>query len=153
MTISINLNPSEKKGLITGYASFFDITDRQRDRITQGAFTKTLQAWKLLGKMPKMLWQHDPRYPIGQWTHLYEDTAGLYAEGLLILGIKQADEAYLLLKEGVIDNLSIGFRTIKAFQEPLRKRRILVDIDLLEISLVTFGANERATIHQVKACG
>jgi|ERR1700722_7489751 len=144
------LYQSPKKGIIAGYASFFDIVDRQQDRIAKGAFKKTLRAWQLLGKMPKMLWQHNQKQPIGVWTQLQEDEQGLYVEGRLALGVAKADEAYLLLKEGALDCLSIGFRTIKALQDKDRKTRILLDIDLVEISLVTFGANARAIIHHVK---
>lgn len=135
-----------KLGLIAGYASYFDIIDQTRDRIVKGAFTKTLRAWRLAGKMPKMLWQHDPKQPIGVWTHLSEDGQGLYAEGRLTLGVTQADEAYLLLKEGALEGLSIGFRTIEAQKDKDRKVRLLLDIDLIEISLVTFGANAKATV-------
>jgi HK97 family phage prohead protease len=150
MTETIPLNSPQKKGIITGYASFFDLTDQQNDRIVRGAFAKSLKAWHFLGRMPKMLWQHDPKSPIGVWTHLHEDEKGLYVEGRLAIGVKKADEAYLLLKEGIMDGLSIGFRTIKALQDKTNKTRILLDIDLIEISLVTFGANARATVTQVK---
>lgn len=140
----------EAKGFLAGYASFFDVTDHQGDRVAHGAFTKTLNTWKLLEKKPKMLWQHNPKEPIGLWTALRQDEKGLYVEGRLALGIPRADEAYILLKEGVLDGLSIGFRTVKSAYDPERKARILLDIDLLEISLVTFGANSKAVIQQVK---
>jgi HK97 family phage prohead protease len=151
MHTTLTPKPLQKKGLISGYASFFNVEDLHHDRIEKGAFSKTLRAWRLLGKMPKMLWQHDVKSPIGVWTRLHEDEFGLYAEGRLALGVKRADEAYLLLKEGVIDGLSIGFRTIKALREKSRNARLLLDIDLIEISLVTFGANVRAVVQQVKA--
>lgn len=141
---------SQSKGLLKGYASFFSTTDQHRDKVVKGAFKKSLQAWKFFGKMPKMLWQHDPKAPIGLWTKLEEDSRGLYVEGRLALGLKQADEAYLLLKEGILDNLSIGFRPVKAGRDPKTSTRLLLEIDLLEISLVTFGANKRATVHGVK---
>ena len=145
MKTIIPLNLPQKKGVISGYASFFNIIDQKGDQVVRGAFSKTLRAWRLLGKMPKMLWQHDVKCPIGVWTHLAEDENGLYAEGCLSLGVKQADEAYLLMKGGAIDGLSIGFRTIEAVQGSDRKTRCLIDIDLIEISLVTFGANAKAT--------
>lgn len=134
------------RGHIAGYASYFGLVDQQRDRIAKGAFTKTLRAWRLAGKMPKMLWQHDPKQPIGVWTNLSEDGQGLYVEGRLTLGVTKADEAYLLLKEGAFEGLSIGFRTIEARQDKDHKGRLLLDIDLIEISLVTFGANAKATV-------
>ncbi|MBS0272707.1 MAG: HK97 family phage prohead protease [Proteobacteria bacterium] len=145
------INQSQKKGLISGYASFFDHLDQQRDYIAKGAFTKTLRAWRFLGKMPKMLWQHDIKQPIGVWTQLYEDEKGLYAEGRLTLGVSKADEAYLLLKEGALENLSIGFRTIESTYDKDRKARTLLNLDLLEISLVTFGANAMSIVHRIKA--
>jgi len=150
MISSINLKSMHQKGLITGYASFYGVTDRHHDRIAKGAFSKTLRAWGLSGKSPKMLWQHDPCRPIGVWTHLHEDEKGLYVEGRLSLGVFQADEAYLLLKEGVLEGLSIGFRTLKAEQDKTSKARVLLDIDLIEISLVTFGANSSATVQSIK---
>ncbi len=145
-----SLHQPQKKGLISGYASFFDIVDHQHDLIAKGAFTKTLRAWRLSGKTPKMLWQHDPKQPIGVWALLEEDEKGLYVEGRLTLGVVKADEAYLLLKEKALDGLSIGFRTVEALQDQNRKARVLLDIDLIEISLVTFGANTKAIIHDVK---
>jgi len=148
-----SLNQPQKNGLIAGYASFFDIIDQHRDRVAKGAFAKTLRAWRLSGKTPKMLWQHDPKQPIGVWTRLQEDGQGLYVEGRLTLGVVRADEAYLLMKEGALDGLSIGFRTIEAVQDKDHKARVILDIDLIEISLVTFGANARAIVHQVKSSG
>ncbi len=144
---------TQNKGIIAGYASCFDRVDQQRDIIAKGAFSKTLRAWQLSGKRPKMLWQHQHRHPIGVWDRLYTDDYGLYVEGRLALGVACADEAYLLLKAGVLDGLSIGFRTIDAVQDRHRKARLILDIDLIEISLVTFGANLNATVQHVKFRG
>lgn len=147
------LSPSSPttKGIFSGYASFFEVIDQKRDQIAKGAFTKTLKAWKILGKKPKMLWQHEPKEPIGLWTSLQQDEKGLYVEGRLALGLPRANEAYILLKEGILDGLSIGFRTIESVYDQEHKTRVLLDIDLLEISLVTFGANSKATVHHIKA--
>ena len=146
------LMQTKSKGIIRGYGSYFDKVDQQSDIIAKGAFTKTIRAWQLSGKNPKMLWQHQPHRPIGIWTHLYQDNYGLYVEGRLALGVQFAREAYILLKEGVLDGLSIGFRTIEAVQDTQRKARLILDLDLLEISLVTFGANPLARVHGVKFC-
>jgi hypothetical protein len=137
------MNPHQK-GRIAGYASYFNNVDRLHDRVAPGAFQLSLKSAKRQGRMPKMLWQHDPKQPIGVWTRLYEDERGLYAEGRLTLGVGKADEAFLLLKEGAIDGLSIGFRTLKATQDKGFKTRTLLEVDLIEISLVTFGANTLA---------
>lgn len=140
----------KNKGVIKGYGSSFDKVDQQNDIIARGAFAKTIQAWRHAGKKPKMLWQHQAHKPIGVWEHMHEDAHGLYVEGRLALGIQAADEAYILMKEGVLDGLSIGFRTLKAVQDTHRKARLILDLDLLEISLVTFGANPLARVHGVK---
>ena len=140
-----SLNQPQRKGVIKGYASLFDVIDRMRDKVAKGAFAKSLRAAKILGQMPKMLWQHDPKQPIGVWTRLFEDERGLYAEGRLALGVPRADQAYLLLQAGAINGLSIGFRSIQAKQDKECKTRTLLDVDLIEISLVTFGANALAT--------
>lgn len=134
-------NIYNKQGMISGYASYFNVVDRMRDRVAKGAFQSTLRSAKIKGQMPKMLWQHDPKQPIGIWTRLFEDERGLFAEGRLALGVPKADEAYLLLKAGAIDGLSIGFRALRASHDKGCKTRTLLDIDLVEISLVTFGAN------------
>ena len=44
--------------------------------------------------MPKMLWQHDPKIPIGLWQNIYEDDYGLFVKGKLLLDIQQGKEAY-----------------------------------------------------------
>jgi len=133
-------------GVIKGYASVFNVTDGHRDQVSKGAFQKTLRAWKIMGGAPKMLWQHSQREPIGVWKTLHEDERGLYVEGQLLLNVRQGREAYELIKYGALEGLSIGYRLIKGSVDPIRKIRILKDIDLLEISLVTFPSNSLARV-------
>jgi len=139
-----------KIGIIKGYASVFGIQDHHRDVVTKGAFKKTIRSWRLMGKMPKMLWQHDPIQPIGVWQDMGEDDKGLWVRGKLALETQQGREAYHLLKMGAIEGLSIGFRTIKAVRDEARKIRMITDVDLIEVSLVTFAANGRAMVETVK---
>ena len=149
-TLPVQIKAVGDDGTFSGYAATFGNIDKGDDIIVKGAFSKTLRAWHLSGKKPKMLWQHHPHQPIGIWTHLEQDDYGLYVQGQLALGVALADEAYLLLKKQVLDGLSIGFRTIQAVQDRVRKARLILDIDLIEISVVTFGANSSATVHGVK---
>ncbi len=138
----------DEPGLIRGYASLFERTDRAGDRIRRGAFARSLEERTAAGV--RMLWQHDPGEPIGRWTVLREDARGLYAEGRLELGSRRGREALALLRGGAIDGLSIGFRTRRA--QPLRDaaRRLLTDIDLWEISLVTFPMQDAARVREVR---
>ncbi|WP_182085595.1 HK97 family phage prohead protease [Aureimonas sp. ME7] len=136
-------------GVIRGYASLFDRVDKSGDRIQRGAFARSLAERTAAGI--RMLWQHDPGEPIGLWTMLREDERGLYAEGRLELGSRRGREAMALLRSGAIDGLSIGFRARRA--EPLRgvARRLLTDIDLWEISVVTFPMQEAARVTEARS--
>lgn len=134
-------------GSFSGYASAYTV-DQQHDIIEPGAFQKSLQGIYEDVGMPKMLWQHDPSQPIGKWESIREDTQGLYVEGRLFLELPKAKEAYVLLKERVVDGLSIGFEVVRANRT--EKGRRLQEVKLHEISLVTFPANGKARVHQVK---
>jgi hypothetical protein len=85
-----------------------------------------------------MLFQHDPSQPIGVWLDLREDLRGLYARGRLIPEVVRARELIALLKAGTADGLSIGFRTVRGRLDPKTRVRKLDQIDLWEISIVTF---------------
>jgi uncharacterized protein len=121
---------------IEGYASLFDRMDLGRDIVMKGAFARSLQH-----KGPRhirMLWQHDPSEPIGYWTDMDEDRKGLHVKGYLLPDIQRGRELATLVRKGAIDGLSIGFRTVKARRDPQARLRRLAEIDLWEISLVTF---------------
>lgn len=135
-------------GTFWGYASVFDHLDHHKEIVERGAFTKSLLQWRELGRYPKMLWQHDPRAPIGQWIDIKEDNHGLFVKGQILLDVRKGREAYALLKAGIVDGLSIGFHLVKATRQD--KARILQEIDLQEISLVTFAANAEAKVSSCK---
>lgn len=122
-------------GRVSGYATLFDHVDDAGDRIATGAFADTLR--RRAGGV-KFLWQHDPATPIGVWDELREDARGLRVSGRLILESAAGREAATLLAAGALDGLSIGFRTVSAEAAPGGRR--LIQLDLWEISLVTFPA-------------
>jgi HK97 family phage prohead protease len=138
-------------GVFTGYASVFGIVDQQNEIVAKGAFLRTLTGWQRQGRSPAMLWMHDPTQPIGLWLSVREDANGLAVEGRLALGTQKGREAYELLKMGALTGLSIGYRVISSKIDATRKARVLTDVDLFEISLVTFPANEAARVTTVKA--
>jgi HK97 family phage prohead protease len=155
----LSIKNMDEKGSFSGYASVFDITDAHYECVARGAFDKSLKHWKQTGKFPKLLWQHNAQKPIGLWHEIYEDPHGLFVKGQLLLDLQQGREAYTLLKNGVIDGLSIGFTTIRARhsseernkgKQALSRIRVLEEIDLQEVSLVTFAANSAARVSQVK---
>jgi len=133
-------------GYFSGYASVFDVADNDRDVMEQGAFAASLANHKPV----KLLWQHDMSEPIGTIHTLREDARGLYIEGKLLLDVQRAREAHSLLKEGALEGLSIGYRVKEYSLNPDTGMRHLHEVELMEVSLVTFPANEEATVVQVK---
>jgi len=138
-------------GAFTGYGAVFGNVDQGGDIIRQGAFADSIAAWRAKGKMPKLLWQHDTRQPIGVWTSMSEDGHGLLLNGKLTKGVQCADEAYALLKDGALDGLSIGYQTVDAEYDSDLGIRSLNKLNLMEISIVTIPMNDAAGITAVKA--
>ena len=150
MNIPFAIKSHQEDGFFCGYASVFNVTDHHQEEVARQAFSASLAKWKEKGRLPKMLWQHDQRKPIGVWEEIYEDEYGLYVKGRLLLDLQAGRDAYALMKAGVIDSMSSGFRPIKATRDAAKKARILTEVDLLEISLVTFAANPEAKVTAVK---
>jgi HK97 family phage prohead protease len=122
---------------IEGYASLFGKVDQGGDIVRPGAYLASLQRLAEAGRRVKMLWQHDPTRPIGIWDEVREDERGLYVKGRILPDIAQGREAAALVAAGAIDGLSIGYRTVQSERDG-KGRRILNELDLWEVSLVTF---------------
>lgn len=138
-------------GTFSGYGAVFGNVDFWGDVIAPGAFAKTLAAFAAKNAMPAMLWQHDSDHPIGVWTDMREDSKGLYVEGrLLIADVSKAKEAHALLKARGISGMSIGYYASVWEWDDNKDIRTLKEIDLWEISLVTFPANDQAQVVDVK---
>ncbi len=142
-------------GTFEGYGSMFGgDPDAYGDVVNRGAFKETISAGGRNGFGIAMLYQHDPKQPIGSWKTIEEDKKGLHVVGKLIRGVPKADEAYLLMKENVLKGLSIGYDVedyeIIEDKKKNTRTRILKKINLWEISPVTFPALVRAQITNVK---
>lgn len=151
MTSALQVKAFGADGMFSGYGSVFDQRDAHDEIVAAGAFRRSLAQWQTQGRMPAMLWMHDTTLPVGVWLNLSEDHNGLAVQGRLALRTQRGMEAYELLKMGALSGLSIGYRVAAARVDATRKLRTLLDVDLFEISLVTFPANEAARITQVKA--
>lgn len=125
--------------------------DSYGDVIVKGAYSATLKAHKAKGTMPKMFWQHDAGEVIGKWIDAEEDETGLKLRGKLNMGVQRGREAYALLKEGDIDGLSIGYSIRDYDKDEKAGVWYLKELDLFEVSVVSIGANENATVSAVKA--
>ena len=124
-------------GTVEGYASLFGEIDQARDMMMPGAFAQTLKTRGASAEIP-MLFQHDPAEPVGVWLELREDFRGLWARGKLIPDVMRARELLSLVEAGVVDGLSIGYRTVRGRIDPRTRVRQLYQVDLWEISIVTF---------------
>lgn len=141
----------KEEGVFEGYGSVFNNTDLGNDIIKKGAFEKSLR--KKGPKGVKMLYQHKSDMPIGVYEKIMEDEKGLYVKGKLALGTQAGKEAYELMKMGALSGLSIGFRTNeKGYHYDKRTRkRIIEEVELMEVSLVTFPMNPKAQVDMVKS--
>lgn len=123
-------------GTFAGYASLFDVPDLSGDVVAIGAFSESLA--RRTAPDVRMLFQHDPKEPVGVWTQIREDTRGLYVEGRLTTASSRARELQALIGAGALDGLSIGFKAIAGDRNRRTGLRRLNRIDLWEISIVTF---------------
>lgn len=129
--------------VISGYASVFGVIDSQNDIIEKGAFKDTE------GKNVKLLWQHDSTKPIGVINFLKEDEYGLIIEAEINNNTVAGFEASALVKQQAVGGLSIGF-SIKSFDYNEEGSRVIQEVQLREISIVTFPSNQYAAIQHVK---
>ena len=121
-----------------GYAAVFDRVDRGGDVVRAGAFARAL---KRGGEVP-LLWQHQPGRPIGRIEMLAEDRRGLRVIGHVLDG-----EAARLLGVGAVRGLSFGYRVRAGRGSDPRE---LVDLDLVEVSLVSIPMQPKARVHAVE---
>lgn len=154
---------SDKSGVFSGYGAIFGNVDSYGDVIQKGAFKDSLREWEDKGKLPPMLLQHgggmfgggaDDLLPVGKWLSMEENSKGLKVEGeLFALGTERGQYIYEGLKAGALDGLSIGYRVKKFTQgtKPNEPRRKLEAVDLMELSIVTFPANDKARVGTVKS--
>jgi uncharacterized protein len=122
--------------IIEGYASRFYEADLNDDLVATGAFAQSLMRTGPQGV--RMLYQHQTRTPIGVWDEVFEDVRGLFVRGRVLEVSPEARMVASLIRAGAIDGLSIGFRTQKSRPDLWGRLRVLLEVELWEISIVTF---------------
>jgi len=147
--VGVTLAGVEANGSFDGYASLFGKLDLARDIVQPGAFSASL-ARRGAGGV-RMLYQHDPAEPIGTWTEIREDARGLFVRGRLALAVARGREVHALMRQGALDGLSIGFRAVRARTDAKSGIRRILEVDLWEISVVTFPMLPEARVGAVKA--
>jgi HK97 family phage prohead protease len=131
---------------VEAYASTFGNIDSDRDIVEKGSFTKTL---KENNSRIKSLFNHDWNQVIGKPIEIFEDTKGLYTKTQFVKTLKSM-EIYELVKENIVNELSIGYDIIKSDWDKVNKANHLRELKLYEYSFVTFAMNEQAQVTQVK---
>lgn len=133
--------PIDGEGRFCGYASLFNRLDAGGDIVMPGAFAQSLSKRR---DRVRLLFQHDPKEPVGTWETMVEDGRGLFVAGRLVPGVPRADALKRLIENRALDGLSIGFRTVRATREGGNRK--LWQIELFEVSIVTFPMMEDARI-------
>jgi HK97 family phage prohead protease len=129
-------DPAAPPGVrIEGYASLFGAKDQAGDVVARGAFAASLGRTGAAGV--KMLFQHVAEEPVGVWEEIAEDDAGLFVRGRIDPAGPRGRAALQLVTSGAVDGLSIGFRPVRESYDDAGAR-VLLEIDLWEVSIVTF---------------
>ena len=140
---TLKMDGAEVEGrTIIGYASTFGNRDLVGDIVVAGAFKKTLSERK-----PKVFYNH--MYPIGSPVEIHEDSKGLYTESKMSR-TPRGDEILELVKDGVINEMSIAYEVLQYEDDSAKGVRYLKELKLFEYGPVDFPANENAVIEGVK---
>ena len=128
---------------ISGYASLYNVQDYHNDVIKPGAFEDEVQLFHQKQKKIRLFVNHNIHCPVAKIIKLHNDSKGLYMEALIETNQYNEDLIYQL-KNDLINDLSVGIIPLKFHNE--KNLRIITKAQLLEISLVTIGANPHARL-------
>ncbi|MAD75155.1 MAG: HK97 family phage prohead protease [Rheinheimera sp.] len=152
LDMPLTIKAVSETGEFEGYGSVFGVKDTYGDIVTPGAFAESLKVWGSKKRLPAMLWQHRMDEPIGIFTDMYEDETGLFVKGrLLVEDDPMARRAHAHMKAGSISGMSIGYILKDWEYDKTKEAYILKHIELWEVSLVTFPANDEARVAEVKS--
>lgn len=147
--VKFNLESSdEKTGEFSGYAAVFGNVDDGYDVIEKGAFAKTIA--EDFDRIKILVLHNGNWLPIGKPLELREDDHGLFIRGK-ISDTSMGRDTMILLRDGVLGELSIGYDAVTFDYDSATGIRTLKEIKLWEVSVVTWAMNEQATIDEVKS--
>lgn len=140
----------DDQGIFTGYASVWGVVDSDGDVVERGAFARTLASGAAKGGITLLALHEDKMLPVGKTLEIREDDHGLWIKGY-ISPTSVGTDIRQLVKDGILTGLSIGYKAIKHSID-IKGIRHLTDVELYEISLVTWPSNPAATIRDY-SCG
>ena len=135
---------------VRGYCVTWDAYEmgHEFERVDPAAFTRSLESPDDIA----LLWNHDTGKPLARVRagnlRLFADSTGLGFEATLA-DTQSAREAVELVKSGVVSQCSFGFIVRKERydkDEKGRSVRVILDAELMEVSIVTFPANPSTSV-------
>lgn len=136
---------------LVGYAAVFNVETNIggwfRERIRPGAFRRSIER----GDDVRALWNHDPSHVLGRTKSgtltLREDERGLLVE-IIPPDTQLGRDLVTLVERGDVSQMSFGFVPIVEEWESRdgQEVRTLVEVDLFDVSLVTFPAYDATSI-------
>lgn len=152
MPFYIKEDEVDENGKFSGYGSTFGgDPDAHGDIVLQGAFKNSIKRGGRNRNGIVMLWGHRPDQVPGVWTSLKEDNRGLLVEGQLLMDTQLGKETYSRIKNKAVKGLSIGYDILKKEIDEESNIRYLKELDLWEVSLVSFPANTNAEVLEIKS--
>lgn len=150
--VELDLKSLSDDGRFSGYGSVFKTVDQGGDIVEPGAFEKSLKRWMGNGRQVPVLWQHKTDEPIGSWADLKEDDHGLLGDAQLWTDdAPYARIAHKGMKTKTITGLSIGYRVKRQEYDKKAEATRLIELDLVEISVVTNPMHDDARVADVKS--
>lgn len=151
-SFDLDVKAVSESGVFTGYGSVFGVVDSYNEVVAPGAFKASLEELAASGRAIPILWQHRTGEPIGAWTSLKEDARGLLGDGDLWLDeAPYARLAYKGMQTKTITGLSIGYYVRRSSYDEKTGIRTLLELELVEISIVTTPANDDARVETIKS--
>lgn len=152
--LNLRIKSVDETGEFTAYGNVFNVKDRAGDITLPGAFKNSIERHLEKGTFPRLLSDHSHNSienVIGVITHMEEDEHGLLFRGKFLIETTSGKDAYIKVKNNAIDSFSIGYATIKERYDATLGANLLEEVDVKEISLVIFPANEESKVLTVKA--
>jgi HK97 family phage prohead protease len=142
----------EEIGVFYGAMATEDV-DSSGDIIDPNAFDNSLKKYKKTKKSIPLFFGHNwYDKPIGiiPIDSVEKDGKRWNVKGILNLNTQEGREVYSLMKQGALCAMSIGFYIID-YENRKNGGLYIKELELMEVSVVTWPANSKATVTQIKA--
>lgn len=150
VAFEVRVDGSDESPRLEGHAAVFDSLSVElwgfREKIAQGAFTKTIQETDV-----RALWNHNPDYVLGRTKsgtlRLSEDTRGLKID-VDPPDTQWAKDLTTTIRRGDVDQMSFAFRAVKEQWDESGDMpiRTILEAELRDVSPVTFPAYEETNV-------